>query len=216
MRKDLVSMKLDRATQLLAEASTIQEARNIVSLAMAAQVYARQEKLCDEAKRYAKQIEIRAKRKLGQILKETPKNKGAMGVGPIAVSKMNRNDILPTYKQIKLDKKLAATAQKIASVEDNRFEQFMQSDGLDVPALIRNEREKKENWDRRIQKAKRRWNLRGMIAVINAAVNKVQHEWNKSCPPDEDRAKIAACLNDHAKTWAAEVRFESCGVELEQ
>jgi hypothetical protein len=98
--------------------------------------YARQQKLSEEARHYAKEIELRAKRKLGQILKESPKNTGAKGVGPIAVLKENRNQI-PTYKEIKLDKKLAAKAQKLAEVPDERFERFLKSDGLDDDALIR-------------------------------------------------------------------------------
>lgn len=49
-----------------------------------------------------------AKRKLGEILKATPKNTGAKGIGTSAVPKENHT--LPTYKEIKLDKKLAAHA----------------------------------------------------------------------------------------------------------
>lgn len=66
---------------------------------------------------------MRAKRKLGQILKATPKNKGGGDTGrnqygatgtkkePVADS----SDTLPTYKEIKLNKKLAAEAQRMAS-----------------------------------------------------------------------------------------------------
>jgi hypothetical protein len=91
--------------------STVQEAKKIVSLAAAAQVYARQEKLSDEAKRYAKEIELRAKRKLGQILRMMIKNKGGypeQSTGTKTEPVLDFIVNLPTYKDIKLDKKLAS------------------------------------------------------------------------------------------------------------
>lgn len=64
---------------------------------------------------HASEIELRAKRKLGEVLKITPKNPGTVLAGR---DKLGGTKIVPpknvdTYKQIGIDKKLAAEAQKI-------------------------------------------------------------------------------------------------------
>lgn len=215
MKKDLVSMKLDKATQILHEASTIQKTRHIISLAVAGQVYARQQKLGEEARRYAKEIELRAKRKLGEILKVTPKNKGLVGSRLTGTKQEPVRDSLPTYKEIKLDKKLAAKAQKLAAIPEERFERFLKSDGLDDHALIRNEREKTEAWERKLQKAKRRWNLKKMIQHLETAVKFVQHEWNQSDPPLEDWQVIGQWLIDRGREWCDLRSGESCGTIMD-
>lgn len=214
--KDLVSMKLDRATQILHEASTIQEARHIISLAVAAQVYGRQEKLGQEAVRYAKEIELRAKRKLGQILKVSPKASGGQhgGKKKIDGTRSEPSNPIPTYKEIKLDKKLAARAQKLADIPDERFERFLKSEGLDAHALLRSERERAENWEHKLQKARRRWNLKNMIRHLDKAVRFVQHEWNLSDPPLEDWQVIGQWLIDRGHEWNDLRTSESCGMDV--
>ena len=67
------------------------------------------------------EIRLRAERKLGELLRDAPKATGAMGVGPIAVPKWNRNDI-PTLSPQGIDKKLSARAQKMAAVPEAEFE----------------------------------------------------------------------------------------------
>jgi hypothetical protein len=59
----------------------------------------------------------RAERKLGDVLKATPKNKGAKGVGPIAVPSRNRNDNA-TLTDIGIDKKLSSRPQKMAQIPE--------------------------------------------------------------------------------------------------
>jgi hypothetical protein len=63
----------------------------------------------------AGEIRIEAEHLLGQMLKQTKKNTGAAGVGPIAVPEGNRNQE-PTLKEQGISKKLSARAQKLADI----------------------------------------------------------------------------------------------------
>jgi hypothetical protein len=78
-----------------------------------------------KAKRNAREIELRATRKLGQLLKATPKNKGAAAGGKKESprgSYTEPRDNLPTYKEMGIDKKLAAAAQKPSEIDvDDRW-----------------------------------------------------------------------------------------------
>lgn len=52
------------------------------------------------------------------FLFDPPGNKGGKPRDPQTGTKMEPVDTLPTYKEIKLDKKLASQAQKLASVDE--------------------------------------------------------------------------------------------------
>ena len=65
-------------------------------------------------------IKIEALRKLGEMLKDAPKNTGAAGIGTSAVPKENRT---PTLADLGLDKKTSSIAQKLAELPDDAFEQ---------------------------------------------------------------------------------------------
>ncbi len=54
----------------------------------------------------AKSVKLQAERKLGEMLKATPKNTGAKGIGPIAVPDENRNQP-PTLADLGIDKKVS-------------------------------------------------------------------------------------------------------------
>jgi hypothetical protein len=118
---DLVVEKLDIANIALREAKTVQETKKIVDVAHAAEVYAKRQKLGEEAVNYAYSIKIEALKKLGEILRDTPRNEGAKGIGPIAVTDGNRNQN-PTLADLGLSKKESSIAQKLASLPADQFE----------------------------------------------------------------------------------------------
>lgn len=62
--------KLDKATQMLAEAKTLDEVKEIMDVAEAARVYARAAKLGLEAYNHAAEVKVRAERKAGELLAE--------------------------------------------------------------------------------------------------------------------------------------------------
>ncbi len=60
--------RLDKATQMLAEAKSLDEVKNIIDIAEAARTYARAAKLGLDAQNHAAEIKIRAERKAGELL----------------------------------------------------------------------------------------------------------------------------------------------------
>lgn len=118
--KDTVVMKLDTATRMLAEAKTIQQAKQIMDMADAAKVYAKRQKLGEEAVGYANSIKIEAMRRLGEIWSEAPKNKGARGIFNTGGSCLEPP---ATLSQLGIDKKVASISQRLAKLPKREFEQ---------------------------------------------------------------------------------------------
>jgi hypothetical protein len=69
--------KLDQATRMLAEVRTLDDAKDLINLAEAARIYAKQIELGLEAQNHAAEIKLHAQRKAGEILSTMEKNKGA-------------------------------------------------------------------------------------------------------------------------------------------
>ena len=118
--KDAVIVELDGATRMLAEAKTIQQAKQIMDMADAAKVYAKRQKLGEEAVGYANSIKIEAMRRLGEMWAEAPKNRGGMGSFNTCGSKQEPH---ATLSQLGIDKKVASIAQQLARMPKKEFEQ---------------------------------------------------------------------------------------------
>lgn len=114
---DLVLFKIDKARLLLAEAKTVQEAKQIADVAEAARVYAKRVEASIITVNHAAEIKIRAERLLGEMLAQTPKNSGARGVGKSGVPQKN-----PTFKAAGVSKKQSARSQKLAKIPAPVFE----------------------------------------------------------------------------------------------
>jgi hypothetical protein len=78
---DLIAVKLDQARMLLAEARDAGDAKKVADLARAAEVYARRQKLSEEAIDYAHAVKIDALTLMGELLEQAPKNRGTAGNG---------------------------------------------------------------------------------------------------------------------------------------
>lgn len=123
MSNDIVLQKLETARTALAEAKTIQETKNILDVAIAAEVYAKRQQLGEEAVQYATSIKVEALAQLGRMLKETPRNTGAAGMDLRAVPKENRPKAYePTLAEMGLDKKTSKLAQDIAALPEEKLE----------------------------------------------------------------------------------------------
>ena len=112
--------KLDRATQMLAEVRTADEAKNIIDLAEAARVYAKQVDLGLEAQNHAAEIKIRAQRKAGEILAKIEK-----GAGRPNLSQPVTNFKQDTYDDIGITRQDASRWQQIATLPAETFEAFI-------------------------------------------------------------------------------------------
>lgn len=128
---DLVLAKIDSAKQYLAEARSLMDVKNVIAIAAAAKVYARQVQASVETINRAVEIRLRAERRLGELLKDAPKAKGASAGGKKESSRgpyQEPRDKTPTLAESGISKKLSSRAQKLASIPVEQFE-----DALSVP-----------------------------------------------------------------------------------
>jgi hypothetical protein len=116
MTQDVVIQKLDRAKQALAEASTIQQTKQIVDVASAAEIYAKRQRLGEQTINYAFEIRIEALARLGELLRDTPKATGGEHGGRAKVdgSRKEPSSPTPTLADLGLDKKTSMIAQQLA------------------------------------------------------------------------------------------------------
>jgi len=122
MQNDMVLAKLDTARTALAEAKTIQETKHILDIAAAAEIYAKRQRLGEDAIRYATEIKMEALRQLGNMLKETPRNPGVRTAGKVMGSPIVVPPIdIPTLAEMGLDKKTSKLAQDVASLPPEEF-----------------------------------------------------------------------------------------------
>lgn len=113
-------MRYDAACRALAEAKTFDEVKDLHSKSQAIQAYAKQAKN-KTLEIDAAEIRMRAERRLGEMLAQTPKNKGQILRG----EKMEPREEIPTLAEIGIDKKLSGRAQKIAAVPEEKFESMV-------------------------------------------------------------------------------------------
>lgn len=124
VQHDPVILKLIQAGTALAEAKTIQQTKQILDVAAAAEIYAKRQKLGDDAEGIAHSIKIDALRQLGEMLKDAPKNRGEKGQFRTGGTKVEPPvEAAPTLDSLGLDKKTAAVAQKLAELPENDFKQ---------------------------------------------------------------------------------------------
>lgn len=120
VQTDSVVVSLMRASSALAEAKTIQQTKKVLDVAAAAEIYARRQKLGEEAEDLAVSIKVEALRKLGEMLRATPKAKGEILRGTKLAPREND---APTLADLGLTKKESAVAQKLAALPEAAFAQ---------------------------------------------------------------------------------------------
>jgi site-specific DNA-methyltransferase (adenine-specific) len=112
----------ERAAFMLEKATTVQACKEVKDLALTAADFARRKRLGDDAIRHARRYAIFAEIKMGEMLAETERAKGAMGVGPpIAVTRGNRNGQIvtqPTLRELGISKRESSEAQLLAAAPD--------------------------------------------------------------------------------------------------
>jgi len=113
-------IKYDAACKALAAARSVDEVKDLLDKAAALKAYARQAKN-KQLEIDAAEIRIRAERRLGEMLKESDKNKG----GRPNKKPVDSDDRLPTYEEIGITKDLASRAQQLADIPEDVFEQTL-------------------------------------------------------------------------------------------
>lgn len=121
MAQDLVLASIDRARVALAKVQTIQEAKEVADMAVAARVYAKRVNASVETLNLATVIRLRAERRLGQMLLASKRAKG----GQPYQSRSTPSDMVgvePTIEALGLTYKISWIAQALADVPEGRFE----------------------------------------------------------------------------------------------
>lgn len=127
---DIIVSRVEQARALLEQATDAKSAQKVHNMAHAAEIYARRQKLSDESIAFAHQVKIDALRRMGEYLRQAPKNKGAKGNpggrGNKNVRCQNGTTQPETYAEAGIDKKTAATSQFLDTVAEQSPELFEQ------------------------------------------------------------------------------------------
>jgi hypothetical protein len=122
-----------RAAEMLAEAVTIQKAKELKSLALTAADWARRKNLGKEAEQHCRRYALEAERKLGQLLLQTVRAKGGQ---PHQKSYKSTGDttspVEPTLADLGISKRESSKAQAMARLSEKEFAAL-----LDVTRLER-------------------------------------------------------------------------------
>ena len=132
---------IDRANAALAEATTVQEAKDIRDTAQAVQSYLKQQAATMETQNHAAELKLRAERKLGELIPQTVRRPG------------QRDETLqdamfapPTLKELGVEPWESSRWQQEATVPDEEFESYVSAtkergDELTTVGLLRKAKE---------------------------------------------------------------------------
>lgn len=116
---------MERAATMLAEAGTIQKVREFKNLALVASDWARRQKLGKKVIGQAQSYALEAERKLGTMLKATPRAKGGQPHQKRAKSTCTpAAQVEPTLAEIGVSRKEAAAARAVATLPTKEFEEL--------------------------------------------------------------------------------------------
>ena len=115
--------KISNGTRMLAEAKTAYEAIKIADAAEAYRYAMKVSGASEEAQREASMLKLRAERRAGELL--AVRDKAPSGWAAHNLKSEGRTSSVPSYEDEKIDKRVAARCQKIASIPEERFEEFL-------------------------------------------------------------------------------------------
>jgi DNA modification methylase len=147
METSLVIMS--NAAKMLAEANTIQKTKELKDLALTAADWAKRKGMGDETIKYCTSYAFEAERKMGELLKETERNKGAQGLGINQYSKEVQLQTVitpPTLKELKITPRESSEAQFLAGLPEEVFDKV--ASGKVSVSKARKEQHKKEVKDK--------------------------------------------------------------------
>lgn len=111
---------LGQAARMLAEADTIQKAKELKYLALTAADFARRKGLGEEAIQYSRSYALEAERRIGQLLRETERAKGGQPYQKSTSTTVA--PVEPTLSELGLSKRESAEAQVLAELPAETFE----------------------------------------------------------------------------------------------
>ena len=126
-----VTFPLEEVTFPLEEVTFPLEEVTFPLEAQAGRTYAKQMKASEETVNYAAEIKLRAERRLGQVLAETPKAKGTRGLGRPClggIPTIPPNSDAPTLSELGISKQQSSDSQRLAAVPEREFGERMERD----------------------------------------------------------------------------------------
>jgi len=118
-------IKLNSARRALIEASSLDEIKEIIDSALAFRIYAKAAKMGIEMQNNCAEINLRAQRKAGELLKEMEKNKGGKPEQQTYQSQDETSKTHPKLKDLGVNKTQSYRWQKIADVPQETFEEHI-------------------------------------------------------------------------------------------
>lgn len=120
--------KLEKATQMLIEAKSLDEVKHVIDIAEAAKTYAKAAKLGLDAQNHAAEIAILARRKAGEFLAQLERG-GGTGRGNTMEKISNVGNLLSDYKETIEEAGIsyqdANRWQQVASVPEETFKELI-------------------------------------------------------------------------------------------
>jgi len=114
---------MSKASQMLAEANTVQKAKELKDLALTAADWARRKGMGEEAIKHCRSYALLAERRMGEMLKATERATGGWGIGNLAVTAGDRK--IPTLPELGISKRESVDSQTLASLPDTEFERVL-------------------------------------------------------------------------------------------
>ena len=126
---DRVVQRLQQAEEALAYASGIDQVRLVMDVAAAQEVFATRQRMGEAVIGQAHALKVRALVRLGELLKDLPKAKGARAGGKKDGSRgsyVEPRDSASTLADLRITKKLASVAQQLAALPEATREAIAQ------------------------------------------------------------------------------------------
>ena len=129
--------KLEKATQMLIEAKSLDEVKHVIDIAEAAKTYARAAKLGLDAQNHAAEIAILARRKAGEFLAQLERGSGNQYTQESAMSNVghSKSDYSETLQDAEISRQDANRWQQVASVPEETFKEFIEQTKADGKEL---------------------------------------------------------------------------------
>lgn len=130
----------ERGAAMLAEANTIQKAKELKDLSLTAADWAKRKGMGEEAVQYCRGYALEAERRMGELLLATEREKGGR---PKKTSNGTSQVSEKTLKALKIGRRASAEAQLLAKTPRKKFEEVKA--GKVTKADLRREKKKKEH-----------------------------------------------------------------------
>jgi len=132
--KTMELAKLEKATQMLIEAKSLDEVKHIIDIAEAAKTYAKAAKLGLDAQNHAAEIAILARRKAGEFLAQLERDQGFRT--DLTSSNVGKSsDYKETIQESGISYQDANRWQQVAAVPEETFKEFIERTKTDGKEL---------------------------------------------------------------------------------